>query len=73
MLTIKCYYYESCSSIEVLPARLEEALDREHAQASVTHQVVSMKEGRHLGILGSPTVLIDGKDILEGGGQSGGT
>ena len=73
MLKIECYYYESCGSIKVLPARLEEALDREQAQASVTHQVVSMKEGQRLGILGSPTVLIDGKDILEGGGQSGGT
>lgn len=71
-MRIDCYYYDSCGSREVLPSRLEQALAQTQARAGVEHHVISLEEGQRLGILGSPTVLIDGNDIL-GAGQGGGT
>jgi hypothetical protein len=65
MLTIVCFYYPECGSDEVLPARLERALEAEHVSASVSHHVISPEEGRRRGIGGSPTLLVNGRDAFE--------
>jgi hypothetical protein len=65
MLTIACNYYPECGSYEVLPVRLERALEAEHVSASVCHHVISPEEGHRHGIAGSPTVLIGGRDAFE--------
>ena len=61
---IQCFYDPSCGAHEVLPARLEQALAEEGAQAEVQHRVISGEERAELGIPGSPTVWINGADIL---------
>lgn len=65
MLHIECLYYPDCASYDVLPARLAQALSAEDVQAEVNHRVVNIEEGELLGMRGSPTVLINGVDILE--------
>lgn len=66
MLHIMCLYYPECASHEVLPNRLAQAVEAEGAQAEVEHRIVTLEEGQSLGMKGSPTVLINGADILEG-------
>jgi hypothetical protein len=44
---------------------LAQALSAEDVQAEVNHRVVNIEEGELLGMRGSPTVLINGVDILE--------
>ena len=70
-MRIECYYYEGCGSLETLPARLEEALALVGAHAHVHHRTLSPEEGLSLGIPGSPTVRIDGEDILPAVGSGG--
>jgi hypothetical protein len=45
---------------------LQQALSAEDVEAEVTHRIVAIDEGERLGMRGSPTVLINGVDILEG-------
>lgn len=64
MLEIVCLYYRGCAAYDVLPDRLAQALEAENAQAKVVHRVVTAEEGQRFGMHGSPTVLINGADIL---------
>ena len=45
---------------------MEQALRAENVRAEVVHRVSPMEEGERLDMRGSPTVLINGVDILEG-------
>lgn len=70
-LVIECLYYPGCSSHAVLPERLARALAEEGLEAEVRHRMVSVEEGQALGMAGSPTVRINGVDILEAPGAGG--
>ena len=61
---IQCFYYPGCGAHEVLPARIGQALAEEGASAEVQHRVISGEERAELGISGSPTIWINGADIL---------
>ncbi len=69
MLHIVCLYYAECGSRDVLPGRVEQALSAENVQAEVEHRVISPEEGERLDMRGSPTVLINGVDILAEGAE----
>jgi len=64
-LAIECFYYPGCSSYDVLPERLTRALAEEGVQAEVRHLMLSVEEAQARGIAGSPSVRINGRDILE--------
>ena len=64
-LVIMCFYYPECASRDVLPERLACALTEEGVEAEVRHHTLSVEEARARGVEGSPTVMIDGADILE--------
>ena len=64
-LVIACYYYPECASHEVLPALLDRALSEEGIRASVRHEVLSVADALERGIEGSPTIRINGVDILD--------
>ena len=70
-LVIDCFYYRECASQQVLPERLSRALEEEGVRAEVSHHTLSLEEARLQVVPGSPTVRIDGVDILEATGDGG--
>ena len=64
-LVIECFYYPQCSSRDVLPERLARALAEEGVQAEVFHHTMPIEEAVARGIEGSPTVMMNGADILD--------
>ena len=64
-LVIECFYYPQCSSKDVLPERLARALAEEGVQAEVYHHTMPVEEAQSHGIKGSPTVMVNGADILD--------
>jgi len=71
MMRIECVYYEGCGSRQVLPHRLDLALAQARVEADVTHRTILLEDGLRLGVPGSPTILVDGEDILGAAGQGG--
>ena len=70
-LVIQCFYTSGCPSLEVLPERLDRALAEERVQAEVHHQTLSVEEAQARDIGGSPTIWINGVDILDAPSGSG--
>lgn len=64
-LQIECLYLPGCASRQTLPDRVAEAVAETGAEADVTHRVLSLADGERVGFRASPTVLINGHDILE--------
>ncbi len=67
MIRIECYIAEGCSSIEALERNIQTALKELSIDADISFRTVSEDEAKRLGLKGSPTVWINGKDIVEGG------
>jgi hypothetical protein len=63
-MKIDCYISEGCSSEEALTINIREALKLEAADATVKIHRMSDTEGKSLGLMGSPSVFVDGIDIL---------
>ena len=66
MIKIDCYISEGCASEEGLRINISDALDRESLEADVIIHKINEIEAGELGLRGSPTVLINGSDILPG-------
>jgi len=62
-MRIDCYISPSCSSKEPLKKNIDRALELEETAAEVVFFVIGEAEATRLGLKGSPSVLIDGKDI----------
>jgi hypothetical protein len=62
-MRIDCYISPSCSSKEPLKKNIHKALELEKIYAEVTFSVINELEAARLGLKGSPSVFIDGKDI----------
>ncbi len=62
-MKIECFLSEGCASREALEANIKEALKREGVEAQISFQVVGEEKARGLGIPGSPTVFLDGRDL----------
>jgi len=62
-MKVDCYLSLGCASEDALKAVLYEALDLEAVKADVKFHRITDKEAAELGLKGSPSVLIDGKDI----------
>lgn len=63
-MKIDCYISEGCSSEEALHINVRKALKLESADAVVEIHRMSDAEAKRLGLMGSPSVFIDGIDIL---------
>ncbi len=65
-MKIECYLSQGCSSLEELKANIEQALNMSGIKAEMYYYQIGDEEAAELKLAGSPTVLIDGKDIAPG-------
>ena len=65
-MNIDCYISTSCSSEEKLRDNVAEALRLELVDADVSIHIIDETEAEKLSLMGSPSVLINGEDILPG-------
>lgn len=63
MIRIECFISEGCLSRHQLESNIRAALEQEGLEAEVTFTVICEDEAKRLGIPGSPTVRIAGRDI----------
>lgn len=62
-MIIDCYLAPGCGSEQRLRENINDALRREAAQAEVRFHRIDAAEADRLGLRGSPSVLVNGKDI----------
>lgn len=62
-MKIDCYMSLSCGSEDALREHIAKAIELEKIGAEVNFYRITEDEARSLGLKGSPSVLIDGKDI----------
>jgi hypothetical protein len=65
-MKIECFFSEGCGSKEKLKENIQKALLAEGMDAEIFFRVLSQEEAEQLGIGGSPTVWLNGRDIEEG-------
>lgn len=65
-MNVTLLYFEGCPSWQIVDARLAELADE--LDFTVTRrQVTSPKAAEEVGVRGSPTILVDGRDVFAGG------
>ena len=64
-MKIECFFTEGCGSKKQLMQHTEQALREERIDAEVLSRQVSQEEAKQMGIGGSPTVWVDGRDLEE--------
>lgn len=62
-MQIDCYLSESCASENVLRENIRQALAQEAADAVVIFSRISDGEAAARGLKGSPSVLINGREV----------
>jgi hypothetical protein len=70
-MKIDCYLSEHCGSYYQLRDNIHAALRQLSMDAEVAFHTVSYDEALSLGVPGSPTIRLDGRDLFEGGGAPG--
>ncbi len=65
-MKIDCYIATSCSSEERLRININEAIKLESVDADLNFYKIDEAEAKKLNLMGSPSVLINGEDILPG-------
>ena len=65
-MKIDCYISASCSSEEALKKNINEAIKLESVDADVNFHRIDEADAKRLKLMGSPSVLINGTDILPG-------
>jgi len=71
-MKIECFFSEGCGSKEKLKENIQKALLAEGMDAEIFFRVLSQEEAEQLGIGGSPTVWLNGRDDIEEGTPPGG-
>jgi hypothetical protein len=64
IIRIDCYLALDCASEQALRDNINAALQLETVKAEVSFTRVTESEAERLGLRGSPSVLVDGEDIL---------
>ncbi len=64
IIRIDCYLAQDCASEQGLRDSINVALRLETVKAEVSFTRVTESEAEKLGLKGSPSVLVDGQDIL---------
>jgi len=62
-MKIDCYVSEKCGSEEALRKNIREALTLEGVEVEVNISVIDVLKAGSLGLRGSPSVFINGKEI----------
>jgi hypothetical protein len=62
-LTIDCYLSQGCLSEEALKISIATALERDGIKADVNFYRINNAEALSLGLSGSPSVFINGKEL----------
>jgi hypothetical protein len=62
-MKIDCYLSKGCSSEDALRKNIHQALVQEAVDAEVSFYRISDSEAEQCGLKGSPSVLINGRDI----------
>ncbi len=70
-LKIDIFTSETCGSYYQLRENIEKALAELRIEAEVNYRTVYYDDAVSLGIKGSPSVWINGKDAFEGGNSPG--
>ena len=70
-MKIDCYLSEHCGSYYQLNDNISRALRELGMDAEVVFHTVFYDEAVSLGITGSPTLRLNGRDLFEGGGSVG--
>jgi hypothetical protein len=65
-MRIDCYISLLCSSQEALRENIKKALELEAAEAEVNFHLINVPDAEKLGLMGSPSLFINGIDILPG-------
>lgn len=65
-MRIDCYFSKACSAKDALRNNILESMKLEGVDASVHFHDIDEKEAQALGLMGSPSICIDGADILPG-------
>jgi hypothetical protein len=68
---IELRFWEGCPSYPAALADLQSVLSEQglDPDAVRTHEVVSEEQAAELGFIGSPTIVVDGEDLFDTGGQ----
>ena len=64
IIRIDCYLAQECESEQALSDNINAALRLEAVKAKVSFTRITESEADKLGLRGSPSVLVDGEDIL---------
>jgi hypothetical protein len=70
-MKIDCYLSEQCGSYHELTERISAALRELGRTAEVEFHTICYEDAVSLGITGSPTIRINGKDMDDPGGSPG--
>jgi len=62
-MNIVCYLFQGCGAEQVLRENIAQALTAEQVWAEVAYYVIDDKKANALGLSGSPSIFIDGKEI----------
>jgi hypothetical protein len=62
-MKIDCYLFDGCGAEEALRVNITQALAAEQVQAEVTFHMINDEKAVALGLSGSPSVFVDGKEI----------
>ena len=66
-LTIDCYLSQGCQSEEALKISIATALERDGIKADVNFHRLNDDEALSLGLSGSPSMFINGKELQPSG------
>jgi len=66
-LTIDCYLSQGCQSEEALKISIATALERDGIKADLNFHRLNDYEASSLGLSGSPSVFINGKELQPSG------
>lgn len=65
-MKIDCYISQGCSSETLLRDNLKAAIANCYVKPEIHFHRINEEEAKRKGLMGSPSVLIDGVDILPG-------
>lgn len=70
-MKIDCYLSEHCGSYYQLRDNISSALRELGMDAEIAFHTIFYDDAVSLGITGSPTIRLEGRDLFEGGGSAG--
>jgi hypothetical protein len=70
-MKIDCYLSEHCGSYHQLRENIDRAMRELGLQAEVVYHTIYFDDAVRMGIIGSPTIQVNGKDLFAGAGTPG--